>query len=530
MTALDIADLAAGFGRTEVVHGISLRIEAGECVALVGESGSGKSVAARALLGLTQRDGWVRARRLDIDGHDARAWSQRRWRRIRGGTVGYVTQHALGSLDPLRRIGQEVRETLQVHRRVPRTDLDDAAEQLLERVGVPDAAQRLRQYPHELSGGLRQRALIATVLAAAPRFLVADEPTTALDPSVQRRIIALLSEIRDAGTGLLLISHDLATVAEIADRVALMRDGRIVEHGPTAEVLTRPRHEYTRTLLAAVPSAHTRGTRLSAAEFDLATQLPARQVSAATGALVRVREARRTFRRPDASVTAALDGVDLSVGPGRIVGVVGESGCGKTTLARVLLGLEALDSGSVSVAPGADVQAIFQDALGSFDPRFTVRRVLDEAIEAGGVRRGERTAQARRLLAAVGLPDSVLPRRPLELSGGQQQRVAIARALAPGPDLIVCDEPVSALDVSVQAQILDLLLQVREKLGVALVFISHDLGVVRHLSDEVIVMCAGKIVESGPTEELFTHPTAPYTRELLAAVPALPIPTLTEHR
>ncbi|MET9030268.1 ABC transporter ATP-binding protein [Nocardia sp. NPDC004168] len=522
MTALEITDLTAGFGRTEVVHGISLTIEAGECVALVGESGSGKSVAARALIGLTQRDGWVRAERLRIAGQDGRGWSQRRWRRVRGATVGYVAQNALGSLDPLRRIDQELREALRIHRTVAAAEVTNRSEQLLTRVGIPDARSRLRQYPHELSGGLRQRALIATALAAEPQFLIADEPTTALDASVQRRILALLREIRDAGTGLLLISHDLAAVAEVADRIALMRDGRIVEQGPTAEVLTNPSHDYTRLLLAAVPSAHTRGARLSPAEFDLAAQLPAPRTPRPKGALARVLDARRVFRDPDGAPFAALDGVDLSVARGQVVGVVGESGSGKSTLARALLGLEKLDGGTVTVTPGVRLQAIFQDALGSFDPRFTVRRVLDEALEAGKVRRADRQGRARHLLAAVGLPDSVLSRRPLDLSGGQQQRVAIARALAPGPDLIVCDEPVSALDVSIQAQILDLLLRVRRELGVALIFISHDLGVVHHLSDEIVVMRAGRVVESGPADELFTTPREEYTRELLAAVPVLP--------
>lgn len=523
MTALEFEDLTVSFGETEVVHGISLRVRAGECVAVVGESGSGKSVSARALIGLTQRDGRVRAARLRIGDHDARKWSQRRWRTVRGSTVGYVTQNALASLDPLRRVGQELGEALRVHRSVPAASIPDRALELLRRVGVPDPVNRLRQYPHELSGGLRQRVLIASALAAQPQFLIADEPTTALDATVQRQILTLLRDIRDAGTGVLLISHDLAVVAEVADRIVLMRDGRIVEEGTTAEILGRPEHEYTKLLLAAVPSAHTRGARLSPVEFDLAAQLPARAAVTTTEPLVRLAGAHRRFGKPDGGVTVALDGVDSVVAPGRVVGVVGESGSGKSTFARVLLGLERLDSGSLTVAPGTSVQAVFQDALGSFDPRFTVRRVLAEALEAGRVPRAARDGHARRLLAAVGLSETVLSRRPLELSGGQQQRVAIARALAPGPDVIVCDEPVSALDVSVQAQILDLLLRVRTELGVALVFISHDLGVVHHVSDEILVMRAGRVVESGPADELFADPRDPYTRELLAAVPTLPV-------
>ncbi|MCP2167791.1 ATP-binding cassette domain-containing protein [Goodfellowiella coeruleoviolacea] len=526
MTALEVADLSVTFPGLHAVRGVSLRVAAGECLALVGESGSGKSVTARALLGLAQRQARVSATRLEIAGRDARAWTRRDWRRARGRLVGFVQQDALGALDPLRRIGQELAEALRLHHRLTPARLCRRSVELLESVGVPDPARRLDQYPHELSGGLRQRVLIATALAGRPAFLVADEPTTALDTTVQRQLLALLREITEAGTGVLLISHDLAAVGAVADRVAVLRDGRIVEQGPTRQVLGAPAHEYTRALLAAVPSAHAPGSRLSTAVFDLARVSPSRPPAGSGEPLVRLSGAGKVFARPDGTELVALAGVDLTVPAGAVVGVVGGSGSGKSTLARLILGLDTPDQGSVQRCGHADrragVQAVFQDPLGSFDPRYTVRRVLAEALAAGGVPRRQRPAHARELLAAVGLAASVLDRRPLDLSGGQRQRVAVARALAPAPALLVCDEAVSALDVSVQAQIVDLLLEVRRAWGLGVLFISHDLGVVRHVSDHVVVVHAGRVVEAGPAEQVLGAPAHEHTRQLLAAVPRLP--------
>ncbi|MFE3287655.1 ATP-binding cassette domain-containing protein, partial [Streptomyces sp. NPDC059233] len=381
-----------------------------------------------------------------------------------------------------------------------------------------EPAERAASYVHQLSGGLRQRALIASALAAEPGVLIADEPTTALDASVQARILALLGELKAGGTGLLLISHDLAVVEALADRVAVMKDGRIVESGPVAEVLEQPRHPYTRALLAAVP-----GSRRRAVPARVAKGEP----------LLAARGLVKEFKGPRGSRRTAVRDVSFTLRPGESLGLVGESGSGKSTLARMVLGLTAPDAGEIHLAGRAwsaarerdrrarrgTVQLVPQDPLSAFDPRWSVERIVGEALAAAGVPRGERRGRALGLLERVGLAEEHLERRPLALSGGQRQRVAIARALAPGPRLLVCDEPVSALDVSVQAQVLDLLRELQASLGLATLFISHDLAVVREVCARVMVMKDGRIVESGQVEEVFAAPSHPYTRTLLAAVP-----------
>ena len=495
---VSVRDLHVSFGAVRAVRGVDLDLHRGECVAIVGESGSGKSVTARSLVGLAGAGATVRFDRFEIDGTSAAGFRDGDWRRVRGAFAGLVQQDALVSLDPLRTVGAEIREALRVHRRPGRVT------ELLAAVHVPEPERRAKQYPHQLSGGLRQRALIASAIAGGPPLLIADEPTTALDVTVQAQVLGLLAERRAAGDTLLLISHDLAVVARLADRVLVMKDGLVVESGATATLLTSPSHPYTRKLIAAAS--------LAPSENDVTP-----------GGVVLTAERLNKRYGPH---TVVRD-VDLTVRRGEILGVVGESGSGKTTVAQMLFGLVAPTSGTVTFE-GARwsgvaerrrrplrrrLQFISQDPLSSFDPRWTVRRIVGEArVHAVGP-----------LLERVGLDPGIAERYPRQLSGGQRQRVAIARALAPRPSLIICDEPVSALDASVQAQVLDLLAGIRAGDGTALLFISHDLGVVRHLADRVLVMKDGEAVESGPASDVFRAPRHDYTRALLDAVPTLAV-------
>ncbi|MFG1603257.1 ATP-binding cassette domain-containing protein [Actinoplanes sp. NPDC049265] len=501
---VEVEDLHVSFGAVEAVRGISFSVASGECVAIVGESGSGKSVTARTLVGLAGPGARIRAGALRLDGRDARAFTETDWRSVRGGFAGLVLQDALISLDPLRTIGAEIGEVLREHRIGAGRGRDARVRRLLTDVHVPEPERRARQYPHQLSGGLRQRALIASAIAARPPLLIADEPTTALDVTVQARILGLLGELREHGRTLLLISHDLAVVARLADRVLVMRDGRIVDSGTAAMLRQGARHAYTRELIAAA-------------------ELHPRERTTRPGPEVVARVSR--LRKDYGKQTVARD-VELTIRRGEIVGLVGESGSGKTTVAHALFGLVPPSAGEITFEgePWSGVperrrrglrrklQLISQDPLSSFDPRWTVRRIV-----------GEATDDPLPFLERVGLTGDVLDRYPRQLSGGQRQRVAIARAIAPRPSLIVCDEPVSALDVSVQAQVLDLLAGIRAEDGTALLFISHDLAVVRHLADRVLVMKDGVVVEEGPAERVFAAPEHEYTRALLAAAPTLEV-------
>ncbi|MCW4465568.1 ABC transporter ATP-binding protein [Glutamicibacter sp. MNS18] len=522
MSALiSVQDLSIGFASDTVVQGVSFELHAGQCLALVGESGSGKSVTARSLLGLS--GGSVAAKRLSVLGSDGRKLSDRQWRAIRGRQVAMVLQDALMSLDPLRPVGREITDALP-HLR-SRAERRRRAEAILGEVGMDDPARRAKQRSPELSGGMRQRALIAQALVNDPLVVIADEATTALDAQLTALVLEQLRAIKESGRAVLMISHDLAQVAQLADRIAVMRAGRIVETGPAARVLSDPQHEYTRTLLRAVPSGVPRFTPLSVTERHLPVE---RAEPSGTPALV------ATNLGKSFSGHQAVDSVSFDVPRGQTLGIVGESGSGKTTTARLVLGLQRPDSGSVSLlgehfAPRREsarralrqgLGAIYQNPLGSFDPRYTAGALLADALSRGRTRRvaGYR-AQVSGLLEQVELDPGLIDQYPSQLSGGQRQRLAIARALAPQPAVLVLDEPVSALDVSIQATILDLLDRIQLETGTSYLFISHDLSVIEHMSDTVAVMHRGRFVETGPTAKVFGDPQHQYTRRLLTALP-----------
>ncbi|WP_224557868.1 dipeptide ABC transporter ATP-binding protein [Pectobacterium versatile] len=531
------------FGPVRSVKNLSFQVNAGEILALVGESGSGKSVTARTLVGLSGENVDVQANAIELTRHDGslcdlRYLTDRDWRAIRGREVGFVLQDALVSLDPLRKIGQEVAEPILTHRLLPREQIPARVAELLTKAGIPDPENRAAQYPHELSGGLRQRALIASALAAGPQLLIADEPTTALDATVQKQVLKVFTALAQAGHGVLLITHDLAVVADVADRVIVMQHGALVEGGEARQILSAPTHPYTRKLLAAIPTASTRGKWLAGVDplqsgiAPSAASLAANHANTDAIALTADRIA-VSFKRPDGSRMQAVNQVSLQIKRGETLGIVGESGSGKTTLGKVILALQKPDSGEVRLADNAwstltererrplraRIQTITQDPLSSFDPQFTVAQILRQPLR---LRRDlsddEKQRRILTLLDYVGLTPDLLTRRPTALSGGQRQRVSIAQALASDPEILICDEPVSALDVTTQAQVLDLLVALQRQLGLTMLFISHDLGVVQHMSHRIAVMKDGDIVETGPVEQIFNQPQHPYTRLLLSTV------------
>ncbi|MFF2775372.1 dipeptide ABC transporter ATP-binding protein [Streptomyces sp. NPDC058052] len=511
------------------VRGVDLTVRAGDVLALVGESGSGKSTTAHAVLGLLPPGARVDSGTIRYEGTDLAGADEAVLRAHRGRAIGLVPQDPAVSLNPVQRVGSQVAEVLLLHGLAPdrRTALDRAAE-LLGEAGLDRPRERARQYPHELSGGMRQRVLIAIALAARPRLLVADEPTSALDVTVQRTILDHLDTLtRTSGTAVLLITHDLGVAADRARRIAVMARGRIVETGPTHEVLTAPRHPYTRSLLAAAPAfAPARRT------------LPAAVRSAGRPDLLTaenlVKEYPRRRSGPGGPPAPAVDGVSLRIARGETLALVGESGSGKSTTARLLLRLTTPTAGRITF-DGQDVtrlrgpalralrrrlQIVYQNPYTSLDPRLPVAEIVAEPLRAFRVAgRAERARRAAELIDRVHLPAAVARRRPSELSGGQRQRVAVARALALRPDLVVCDEPVSALDVSAQARVLDVLAELQREDGLSYLFITHDLAVVRQIAHRVAVMRHGRIVETGPVETVFTAPRDPWTRELLDAIP-----------
>lgn len=542
-------------GPVEAVRGVSLEVHPGEVVALVGESGSGKSTTAHAVVGLLPEAGRITGGRLDL-GADERtslelvALPARAWPQVRGARIGLVPQDPGVALNPVQRVGDQVAEAVRIHSRAGRREARAQAVEILHAVGIDEPQARARQYPHELSGGMRQRVLIGIALACEPELVVADEPTSALDVTVQRRVLDLLADLTArTGTAVLLITHDLAVAADRAERIVVMKDGEVVETGPTARVLSDPQHVYTRELLAAAPglrAARRPGTarqpdepvRRSSATVQVRTRAVATDVpTPPAGDLLVVDGLRKSFRiggRRSGTSVRAVDDVSFSVPRGSAFALVGESGSGKSTTARLVLDLERADAGAVRF-DGVDVagargdalrtlrrrtQLVHQNPYASLDPRFTVAQVVDEPLRAHRVgTAAQRRDRVAELLDQVRLPAALARRRPGELSGGQRQRVAIARALALDPDLLVLDEPTSALDVSVQARVLDLLADLRAQRGLTYLVISHDLAVVRQVADEVGVMSAGRLVETGPVDQVFDHPQDPYTVELVGAIP-----------
>jgi peptide/nickel transport system ATP-binding protein len=508
VSLVQVKDLSVEFGELRAVDGLSFRLEHGGALALVGESGSGKSTVASALLGLHRGTGARVGGSVQVAGTDVLQASDDALRRLRGAKAAMVFQDPLSSLDPYYAIGDQIAEVYRVHTRASRRAARARAVDVLDRVGIPDASRRSRSRPHEFSGGMRQRALIAMALACEPDLLIADEPTTALDVTVQAQILDLLHTLREeTGMGLLLVTHDVGVAAESVDEVLVMRHGRVVEQGPVGTVLGAPSKAYTRELLGAVPRVD-------------APRAPSR---AAGEVVLEATGLRREFGRGKRAF-AAVDDVSLTIRRGETLGVVGESGSGKTTLGRMLVGLLAPTAGTIEPGGGVrpDVQMVFQDPVSSLNPRRSVGESIADPLRARGEHdEGRVRGRVRELLERVGLEGAHYDRYPHEFSGGQRQRVGIARALAADPRVIVCDEPVSALDVTTQAQVVALLGELQRELGLALVFVAHDLAVVRQVSDRVAVMRRGRIVESGPADEVYDNPRDPYTRQLLAAVPAL---------
>ena len=532
---LRITDLEVSYHGTPVLHGVDLTVAEGERVALVGESGSGKSTTAAAVIDLLPSGGTVTRGRIEYRGEDITSADAKRLRRLRGRQVGLVPQDPMSNLNPATRVGKQIAETLVAHGLASGREALKRAVELMGEAGIPDAERRSRQYPHEFSGGMRQRVLIAIALACEPDLLIADEPTSALDVTVQRRILDHLETLRSQrGTSMLLVTHDLGLAADRADRVVVMSQGRVVEEGPAHELLRNPQHEYTRRLVAAAPSISS--ARRTGADLPVSVTegQESQQDKGSEPILVAEHLTKEFSIRGRRENLTAVDDVSFAVRPGSTTAIVGESGSGKTTVARMVLGLESPTAGTVRVAgePVAEakgaqrrairraMQPVFQDPYASLNPMFTVEHIVDEPLRVFRVGdRKSRRARVAELLDHVALPRDTAQRHPNELSGGQRQRVAIARALALDPRLVVCDEAVSALDVLVQDQILTLLGDLQRDLGLSYLFITHDLAVVRLVAHDVLVMQHGRVVEGGTVDDVFGRPESDYTQELLAAIP-----------
>ena len=576
---LKVTDLEVTFttstGVVPAVRGANLTIYPGQTVAIVGESGSGKSTTAAAVIGLLPGTGKVTAGSIQFDGKELTKMSSKEWIELRGSGIGLVPQDPMSNLNPVLRVGTQVKEALLANNIVPRSEAGERVTELLEQAGLPDGERRAKQFPHEFSGGMRQRVLIAIGLASRPKLLIADEPTSALDVTVQRRILDHLETLtKEMGTAVLFITHDLGLAAERAEQLVVMHRGRIVESGPALEILQHPQHPYTKRLVSAAPSlasariesAHARGITHTEEEFTGSAK------NASSEEMIRVEHLTKEFHirgaKGEASKLLAVDDVSFTLRRGKTLAVVGESGSGKSTAANMILHLLEPTSGKIFF-DGEDtseyteaqlfalrrrLQAVFQNPYGSLDPMYSIYRIIEEPLKIHGygtleyaraeIKRAEATgrepepwavaaleghsefnpkklreARVAELLDLVALPRSAMRRYPNELSGGQRQRVAVARALALNPEVIVLDEAVSALDVLVQNQILHLLNDLQAELGLSYLFITHDLAVVRQIADDVVVMEKGRLVEANTTDALFDHPVQDYTRELIEAVP-----------
>nr|WP_083532590.1 ABC transporter ATP-binding protein [Brevibacterium epidermidis] len=570
---LEVRDLTitpAG-AETPVLHDVSLSLAPGERVGLIGESGSGKSLTAQSVMGLLPDELHARGQ-VHLQGHSGNLLeaNEKTLAGLRSDIVSMVFQEPMSALNPLMRIGDQIAEVLRIHGKVPRGQIPTRVRELLHDVHMPDPDSARFAYPHQMSGGQRQRVMLAIALANSPRLLICDEPTTALDVTVQKHMLDLIAErVAAVDAGLLFITHDLAVVAGVCDRVVVMYRGRIVESGSVDEIFTAPKHEYTRGLLASsdLESTDDRG-RLFTPKTALAYSGPqveeaepqpdaresqdsedgaasAKEGNGAASAkesapLIEVSDVTRVFRgrglfvRGRSRVTA-LGGIDFTVASGARLGIVGESGSGKSTLLNILSGLDRPTTGHVRVGDirveaassqalrrlRENLQIVFQDPFASLDPRMRIADIVAEPLIAAGVDKDERTARVEEMIAAVDLDTDSLRRYPHQFSGGQRQRISIARALVTRPQILVADEPVSALDVSVRAQVLNLLTDLVDEYALTLLFVSHDLGVVKHLCSEVIVMKSGQIIESGATEDIYANPQEEYTRSLIAATPSL---------
>ncbi|NNG02790.1 MAG: ABC transporter ATP-binding protein [Inquilinus sp.] len=547
---LSVRDLAVGFGRApaagEVVHGVGFDLQPGETLAIVGESGSGKTVTALSINRLIDHAGGriLRGRMLFRPGDkgsgdrtdlDLARASPHRMRRIRGAEIGMIFQEPMTSLNPVHQIGHQIAESFMLHHGLSARAALRRAREALDRVRIPDAERRLRDYPHQLSGGMRQRVMIAIALACTPGLLIADEPPTALDVTIQAQIVALLAQLRDElGMSVIFITHDMGLVAEVADRVLVMRDGAVVERGELDRVFDRPSHPYTRDLLNAVP--HFRHGQAVRAPRDGDRPAAATPATGSQDPILSVRDlsvrfpVRGGLLRRVIGVVRAVDGVDFGLVAGETLAIVGESGCGKSTIARAILGLVEPAGGAVTIVPaGGDrqgtpgiAQMVFQDPFASLNPRLTVRGLLAEPVIATGTEIGAATIiRMSALLRRVGMPGDSLDRYPHQFSGGERQRLCIARALMTDPRIVLLDEAVSALDVSIQAQVLDLLMELQAERGLAYLFISHDMAVVERVAHRIAVMFAGQIVEFGSAARVLAKPAHSYTRRLIAAVPTV---------
>ncbi len=550
---LSVRELAVEFrigkeAPVSAVRGVSFDVPANRCVALVGESGSGKSVTAMSILRLLPTNAVVGGEIL-FEGRNLLGLDEADMRKLRGSAVSVVFQEPMSSLNPVFPVGEQIAEVLRVHENLPAAMAMARAVALLEEVGMPDPHLRIKSYPHELSGGQQQRVMIAMAIACKPRLLIADEPTTALDVTIQKQILELLASLRHShNMSVLFITHDLGVVGEIADEVIVMQAGEIREHGSAAQIFTQAVHPYTRALLACRPALDSRPRRLSVVTDFLDGSVPAvaapERVPRADGEVVlEVQGLNKSFRLRDGLLhwreVAAVQNVSFTLRRGRTLGIVGESGSGKTTLGLALMRLVGATGGRVLLHDRNEVhdffalnaaqikplrqrmQIVFQNPYASLNPRFSIAQILTEPMQIHGLGGGapERLEMARALLERVGLPAAALGRYPHEFSGGQRQRIAIARCLTMKPDVLICDESVSALDVSVQAQVLNLLLDLQDEFGLAYIFISHDLAVVRYMSDDVLVMNHGQAVEHADADTIYRAPQNTYTKRLLDAIP-----------